>query len=44
MLKPAQRVEFNAAVNPGTAEINKCSENIEQLHQGITSTAVKKIN
>lgn len=44
MLKLAQRVAINAAVNPGTAEINKCSENIEQLHQEIKSTAIKKNN
>lgn len=42
MLKPTQRVAFNAAVNPGTAEINKCSENIEQLHRGTTSTEIEK--
>lgn len=42
MLKLAQRVAINAAVNPGTAEISKCSENIEQLHQEIKSTAIKK--
>lgn len=38
------RCSNNTAVNPSTAEINKCKENIEQLHQEMMGTAVKQID